>query len=140
MIRVPGRRKICTVALVTRGICNLEVVVDVAGLALCRPVDSRQRKLRCGMVERRRLPRNGCMTHRAVLRKPSRLVIGIRGGHKIRLMARCTSRRKSRVLVVRMAVLARHRAMSPRQREFRVRVCKRRRAPDGRGMARPAIR
>ena len=80
------------------------------------------------------------MTLRTGLRIAQSLMIGIGGIDEVCSMAVDTIHRKCGELVVHMAVLAQHRLVCPRQREFRVVMGERCRAPARRGMTCHAIR
>ena len=67
-----------------------------------------------------------------------RTVIGIRGPREIRLVAAVAIRRKRRVVIVRVALRASHRGMSPGQRKDR-RVIETRRRPVRGCVAKSAI-
>ena len=96
---------------------------------------ARQRELRRIVVECSRLPRRRCVTLETRLRKSKGGMIGIGCARVIRSVTVDAIRRERRVLIVRVATVARNRPMRSRQREFRVVMGEYRRLPDRRGMA-----
>jgi len=94
-----------------------------------------QRELRRIVVECSRLPGRCCVTLETRLRKSKGGMIGIGCARVIRSVTVDAIRRERRVLIVRVAAVARNRPMRSRQREFRVVMGEYRRLPRRRGMA-----
>lgn len=86
VIGIRGSGVIRIVALITGRIHQLIVVTNVARLALHSLMKTRQRKFCRCVIEGRRLPRRRRVAHSAVLRKPARLMIGIRRSSVVRPM------------------------------------------------------
>jgi hypothetical protein len=130
---------ICLMTWIAIRVGQLIVVVCVAVLTLYSDMLPCQRKLRCIMVKRRRLPGCGGMALRAGLRVALRLVIWIGRAHIVGTMAIDTVHRQRGELIVDMAVLAQHCLMNACQGEFRVVVRKRCRSPARRCVTRYAV-
>jgi len=96
-----------------------------------------QREVR--VIEGRPCPCRGRMARRAGRREPGRLVVRIRRGGILRLVTRIAIHRNRRVVVVHVAIGARHGRVCTRQWERCVVVVERGRYPRGRVVANIAL-
>ena len=131
--------EICLVAAVAGGRQARVVVVRVALGAGHGGMSSGQREDRC-MIKAGWTPRAGCMTQSAIRGEARSYVIRIRRPREVGLVAAIAGGRQSRVVVVDMALRARHAHVRSRQRERSGVVIERGLGPGSRVMARFAGR
>jgi hypothetical protein len=129
VVRVRRPLKILQVAGDAGCVRQTVVVVDMAGRARHVHVRARQRKPRCVVIERRRLPRRRCMAGLARRREPSGNVVRVRRPLEILQVAGDAGCVRQAVVVVDVAGRARHAHVRARQCESRLVVIKCRRLP-----------
>ena len=140
MIRICRLRKLRLMAWITVCVDKLIVVVDVTRLTLCAEVPSCQCKARCYVVKRRGSPRRCCVALHAVRAEIQLRMVRISGTVEICPMTVNAIRWRVCVLIVLMALSARHSLMRACERKARRAMIERRRTPCRLCMACQALR
>jgi hypothetical protein len=139
MVRILRLRVLRCVAGIAVRVRELVVAVHMALDARHSHVRPRQREIRRGVVERRRLPGSLRVACQTIMTELSLLMIRIGGGVVIPRVAVPTRVRQILILIIDVTLIAGNRLMRADELERRVGVIECRRAPHRRRMARRAI-
>lgn len=129
MIGILHSRVLCLMALIAVGELQAIIPIHVAALASRRCMCAFKRKIRCCMIEGRRLPRRYRVASRAIVRKTSFDVIGCDRTREVLLMTLIAIRIGQVVIPGDVTALARLIRMCSLQGELRRRMIEGRRFP-----------